>query len=290
MGSLPDAKCAIVARSFHMNLRAWRNLIGLLLLVPAELSAHGPLHGDANLFLQRAELHRLDGDWTNALADLDTAQRLNPRLDQLELIRGRTLFDAGRMDQAVLSLRSFLERHPDHVEAWLFQARALVKTGDRRHAAQSYSQAIARAASPPIDAYAERARALAQEGLIDEAIRGLDEGLVRLGPLPALQRLALELETRARRFEAALARVDGMLVGTSRRQFLLACRAALLEEAGRAAEARAAFASVLTAIESLPAAQRVTPAIAELEARTRTRLARLTSSRAVAVENAALPE
>src|SRR5687767_15775244 len=84
-------------------------LIAALVVAP-RAHGHGAFHeliaaantriekepGTPDPLMQRAELYRHHGDYQAALADLATAAQLAPQDDRLDLLRGRTLADAGR--------------------------------------------------------------------------------------------------------------------------------------------------------------------------------------------------
>ena len=271
-----------------VNLRA---LVGLLVIVSlgvVNVSAHDGLHEqiaeatarlrrepkNAALYLKRGELYRLHRDWARAEADYNRAARLRPDLTEVDFARGRMFFEAGRPRQAQAALDRFLRQHPDHLEALVTRARVLVQLEQRAEAARDFSQAIAH--SPEPELFLERAHALAGvEGCehLDEALRGLDEGVARHGPLVTLQLYAFGLELRQRRYEAALARLETVAAQSPRKETWLALRGDILAQAGRASEARAAFAAALAAVESLPAARRRTRTVIKLEAHVRAALA-----------------
>lgn len=255
-------------------------------------AAHGPIHEqiatlasritadsqNAALYLKRGELHNHHREWDAALADYDRAARLDPTLAAVDLARGRTLLDAGRPGPAKLALDRFLAKHSDHAEALGTRARALVKLGQRLAAAADYTRAIAAWEGlnrPHPEYYLERARALAAEGgdHVKEALRGLDEGIQRLGPLVTLQLYAIDLELAANRYDAALARLQTLAAQSPRKEPWLARRGEILEQAGRVAPARLAYEQALAAIESLPARHRKTRATTELEAQIHAALA-----------------
>ena len=234
--------------------------------------------GNATLYLRRGELHRVHRDWDTAMADYERAHSLDPELDIVHLSRGRMLLEAGWPKAAKVALDRFVSRRPDHVTARVTRARVLAKLGRYRAAAADFTRAIALIQSPhkPIpEYYLERARALAAAGPahLDQALRGLDEGVERLGPLVTLQLYAIELELKAKRYDAALARLDRIAAGAARKERWLARRGEILAHAGRHAEARAAWVQARTAIAALPPRRRGTRAVAELENRIRMALA-----------------
>ena len=197
-----------------------------LILLATVASAHEGLHGqiaevtarikraprDATLYLKRGELYRLHQDWRRASADYDRAARLQPALAVVDLARGKMLFEAGRPTGAMRALDSFLLNQPKHVEAHVTRARVLVKLGRRIEAERDFTTAINLTSTPQPELYIERARSLADApgsnmGDTIEALRGLDEGLTKLGPLVTLQLYAIDLELRRENYDSALARL-----------------------------------------------------------------------------------
>lgn len=222
---------------------------------------------NANLYLKRAELYRGLGEWDLALADYDRSAAANPRLTVVDLARGKTLVEAGRAEQARPSLDRFLARQPDHWEGLIARARMWVKLGRLPFAIEDYNRGIARAAAARAEYFLERARAQAGDGRVEEALRGLDEGVRRLGPLVTLEVYGIELELKQKRYDAALARLDRITGQADRKDSWLARRGEILEQAGRREEARRSYRAALAAIDSLPAARRNVPATTELERR-----------------------
>jgi tetratricopeptide (TPR) repeat protein len=231
--------------------------------------------GNAELYLKRGELHRVHRDWNAALADYVRALKLAPALIEVEFCRGRMWLEANRPRQARLALDRFLARRPDHPEALVTRARTLEKLGRHAAAAADYTRAIALLPRPKPDYYLERASAqvAADAAHPDVAVRGLDEGIQRLGPLVTLQLAAIELELKQQRWEAALARLDQLAAQSPRQEMWLHRRGKILQQAGRVGEAQAAFTASLKAIESLPPRLRQTRAMMDLEKQVRSALA-----------------
>ena len=229
---------------------------------------------DATLFLKRGEIRRGLSDWKAAAADYRRARELDANLDAVDLCLGRMLVEAGRPQEAIPALDRFLAKHPDHSMALASRARALARLGRSVQAADDFSRAIAQHQSPghaDPDLYLERARALAEgrEPRLDEALRGLDEGMAALGPLVSLGIYAVDLEVRQRRYDAALMRIDRLAALSPRKESYLVRRGAILEAAGRPAEARQAYAQALEAAATLPPGRRKVPAIEDLASRAR---------------------
>ena len=235
---------------------------------------------DAQLVLRRGELNRIRGDFAAARADYARARRLDPDLAAVDLCLGTMLLEQRRPKEALRALDRFLAREPDHAEGLAARARARLALRDPTGAAADFTRVIDRAgpgdpARP--DLYLDRARALASQGKsrLDEALRGLDEGIGRLGDPVALELLAIDLEIRRHRTDAALARLDRIQARSPRKEAWLARRGEILERAGRKDEARIAHAQALAALHTLPPARRATRATARLEDEITAALARL---------------
>jgi tetratricopeptide (TPR) repeat protein len=267
----------------------WRALCLLCFLTAAPMAlAHGGLHEqiarltrqiakdrrNPELYLKRGELHRVHRDWSAALADYTQAAKLAPALIEVDFCRGRMLLEANRPKAAKPVLDRFLAERPDHAEALITRARALAKLAQHEAAAADYARAIALLPNPKPDYYLERAKVQTAAGSthLDTALRGLDEGIKKLGSVAALQLAAIELELEQKRWDAALARLERLAGQSPRKEVWLQRRGQILLRAGRASEARAAFAASLRAIESLPQRLRQTKAIADLEKQVRSAL------------------
>ena len=258
-----------------------------LMLAASIVNAHEGLHEqivaitakikrdpkNASLYLQRGELHRLHRDWGRASADYDRAQRLQPSLTIVDLARGKMLFESRRYQSAKMVLDRFLQRQPDHYDGLVTRARVLASTNARFESAHDFTRAIAIATTPEPELYLERATVLAGEkSYVEEALRGLDEGIEKLGPVVTLQLAAIDIELSRKNYDAALARLDSIINQSQRKETWLVRRGEILRAAGRNDEARAAFTAALEAIQSLPPARRQTRAVTALELRAQSAL------------------
>ena len=229
----------------------------------------------ARLFLKRGKLHRMSGQYEEALRDFEWAAQRDPTLIEVDFQCGLTLLEFGLPAQGKPYLDRYLGLKPDDGQALAARARTSIALGDNLGASADFTRAIA--ISPNPDYYLERARALAAAGEehIEEAIRGLDAGLKRLGRLVSLQRLAIDLELARENFDGALARVDNMSAVTHRPELWLARRGDILVRAGRRKAAREAYTQALAMIEKRPPRQRRTKMVIELEGRLRSMLTQL---------------
>jgi predicted Zn-dependent protease len=251
--------------------------------------AHGPIHEqieevtrhiqreprNAELYLKRAELYRIHREWDSASSDYQKARNLDPKLETVDFLAGRMLLESEKFEQARILLDRYLSKHPDEPEPLLVRARVKAALGKNRESAEDYTRAIARYPEPRPDHYIERARALAAAGDrgVEEAIAGLDEGIQKLGPTITLELLAIDLQVKVKRYDAALSRLDSILARSPRKETWLVRKAEILAQAGRKQEAREEFARALSALESLPPQYRSTRAMAELEKRCKTAIA-----------------
>ncbi|MEY2409437.1 MAG: hypothetical protein QOF48_2107 [Verrucomicrobiota bacterium] len=266
-------------------------IVGILLVSAPAVFAHGDFHSviqaaDADiakdpknpeLYLRRAELFRIHQQYDPARADIATAEKLAPSLPILDVARARLLLDTGWPLSARAHLDRFLAGFPRHLDALVLRSQAWTRLGQPLFAAQDLSRAIAVTPEGAPDLYIERALTLASAGTeqIEEALKGIDDGVQRMGPLVTLQLTAIDLELRRNNHDGALARVDTVLARSPRKESWLARKGEILLQAGRAPEARKAYADALAALNTLPPGRRNVPAVTDLEKRIQLELAHL---------------
>jgi len=253
----------------------------ILFLFPSQLLAHGDLHerilalnlkiaaatNAAALYVQRGELHREHRDWNAAAADFNRAEELDSRLVRLDFFRARLANDMGDLTQARAALDKSLAAVTNDVEALVLRARVRSKLDDAPGAVADCSRAIALSPEPQPEMFLERAGLLVLQGQTDEALRGLDEGVRRLGNLIVLQTRALDLELSRTNYDGALRRVQIIVATVPRQERWLARQGDIFRQAGREAEAKAAWTAALAAINSLPERLRESQEMLELRAR-----------------------
>ena len=271
-----------------MHLRKYVGwLVSLATLAVIDCFGHGDVHGQINritaelaqtpsnapLYFQRAELYRVDQDFTNALADLNRAAQIDPSLVRVDFCRGRVLFEAGRPQEALPLLDKYLAGKPDDSEAFTTRGRVLRKLGEFTRAAKDYTTAIAMMRISNPELFIERSEALRAAGKPDDAVQSLDEGIRQMGPLVTLQLPAIELEVSLKRYDAAIARIDAASARLQRKETWLVRRAEVLKQAGREDEARQNYRDALAALDRLPPTHRGTRATRDLEQKIRAALA-----------------
>ncbi len=224
---------------------------------------------NADLFLKRGGLYSSHREWTSAVADFERVAEIDPDLAEVDMSLGRMFLASGSLVQAEEALKRFILRVPNHAEARVTLATVLVQLDRRREAVVEYTRAIKLCPNPAPRLYLERAKALIDEGdgYVDEALRGLDEGIQRLGPIITLQLYAIDLELKKNQFDAALVRLEHITAKASRKETWLARQGDILEKAGRTDQALVAFTSALAAIQKLPANRQNTQTMIQLKTR-----------------------
>jgi predicted Zn-dependent protease len=262
--------------------RSLHRVLFALALLPAldarPAAAHGAYHElidranqriaqdpGAESYVNRGELYRAHGDFDLALADFTKAGTSDPKLAAVELMKGRTLLEAGRALAARPLLERYAEQHPEDPRAFLFRARVRVAMGRHRDAAADYATAFSRMQSVSPDELNERLRAQTEAGMYVEALRDLDLAMKKVGVVVTLQLPAIDLELRAKRWDQALARLETLAAQSPRKESWLLRRGRILAQAGRKPEARAVFAEARKALEALPPHLRNVPAMGQLE-------------------------
>lgn len=233
---------------------------------------------DAELWRTRAVHQRRSGNFDGAHDDLDRSVESGLGLAVAHRDRGLIRFDEGRLPDAESLLRAAREQMPRDLSTLLGHARVLAAIERFDEAARAYAEIVALAPQTGPDVRLEHIRVTAsQRGAtaIFDAIRVADGAIAAIGPVPALERAALDLELRAGDLDAALARLDRMASRAGRRDSLLLERAQILERAGRTQGAMRAYAETLATTERLPAARKNTPAAREIESEARDAIARL---------------
>ncbi|MEO7412162.1 MAG: tetratricopeptide repeat protein [Opitutaceae bacterium] len=203
----------------------------------------------ADLYLRRAAHSADHRQWAEAESDLRRAAQLEPNSAKVRVVSGRIYLAAGKLREARNQLDSALATVPAQPEALVLRARVHSQLGEINAAHTDYNSVIALLEEPSPSLYLERA-ALPIASLA--ALRGLDDGIARLGPTPALVERAIALELRLGRIDAALARLDLLAAHAERKEVFLKRRGDLFALAGRATEARGAYLQALASLEALP--------------------------------------
>ncbi len=209
---------------------------------------------DARLYLRRAELRRLHREEKDAASDYDAAERLDPAIVEVHLGRGKLLFEFGKLEEARAALDRFLGIKPYHIDGLMTRARVEIKLGRPLVAAADFSKVLQLSSKPEPEHYLECAKALASAGPehVPAALNVIERGITRLGDLPTLNLLAIDIEAGKGDYEAAIARVDRLLASSGRKEVWLERKGDLLRKAGRLDEAQVSYMAALEALKHLP--------------------------------------
>lgn len=222
--------------------------------------------------LLRAEIERAEGRWADAAADLERAALRIPDSGALARCRAALALDMGRPEEAL----RVLDACPDPALAadpripWM-RAEAMRQLGRLDAAATVMDSALARGQHATAEHFLARARLAEQRA--GEGLRGaiavLEHGLARWPSAWNLASRLVDLEVATGDYDAALARLDGVVALAPNPERLLAQRGDLLERAGRPWEAREAWTAALAGLASRGAKD---AASRELESRLRASL------------------
>jgi len=206
----------------------------------------------AQLYLERAELYRMDQNWAAAESDYARAEQLAPNLSSIQVCHAGMLSDSGQLEAGCKMFTAVLQRSPRNGDAFIGRARAFAKLGQRRAAIANFRRGLELLGEPAAEYYVELAEVLTAEQATNDALEVLKRGIKKLGPLPALETPAIELELKGDNCHGALARIDSLLPQLLRKESWLARRGDILVEAGRQREALKSYEDALAAIKELP--------------------------------------
>lgn len=240
-----------------------------LSLVSASLRslAHGPVHeqiarlnaelentpDDTALLVQRGELYRLHGLYSEALIDWQRVAVLRPDDVTNDLRLGLIALGQHDTHTARQRLSRFTSVCPASLPGQLATAESCRLAGNPGDAVPHWSAAIRLSEEPRPEWFLERARDGQASGLpVTEVLAGLDEGIHRYGPLPALQLLAVDLEVKRGEIDAALARLAAIAERAERKERWFLRRGEVLLAAGRTQEAYREFTAAREALDRLP--------------------------------------
>ena len=250
----------------------------LFLLSPRSTFAHGTFHemmdelqveltarpNDHALIVRRAFLELEHEDWQAALVDLEKAARLGADEGDLVYLRGRALKAGKQWAAAKVALDEFFATHPANAAAHAERARVLWQLDHKSAALDDFRAAMNLSPRPEPELVNEVAEALDAQALPEESLKVLDDGIQVLGNVPQLVLKAMEYEIAAKRFDAALARVDAMQKMMPRPEPWMARRASVLAQAGRYEDSRAAWKALREHLMALPNLERGSHAMTTL--------------------------
>ncbi len=227
---------------------------------------------NAHLYVRRGRAYLDEARYYRAIGDLRRALKIEPSLRSAHYFLAQAELAVNRRVKAEASAKRFLASLADddrggRIRAHRLLGHVLAARGKLDRAADHYYRAFSLSESPrPRDVIA-LARVYARAKRVDDALRAIDAGIAKLGPLVTLERQALELEQSHGRYQAALARLDRLIAASKHPAPWLYRKATLLRDRGDLEGARHAAALGLRALADLPAGRRRAPALVELQAK-----------------------
>ncbi len=226
---------------------------------------------DPKLHLQRALIQRQRARWDEAAASYLRAAALGADRDQVGISLAQVFLDAGWPKTAEMQVQQVLRRRPENAQALITRAHVRQALGKLQDAAADFVRGVDRLAHPEPGLVHEAMNAQLAAGRPEVALQIADAAMLKIGIVVSVQLPAIEIELELRCPEAALARIDVLLLQAPRHELWLAQRGEILEGAGRVAEARATYEHTLSLIQERPPRRR-SEKLAALERRLRAKL------------------
>ena len=233
---------------------------------------------EPGLLLERAEVYRAHGDLATARRDIQAALDIKPDFHPARVRLALVARDEGQLEESLRLLGLVVEAQPNQPFARSVRSDVLRRLNRHAEAVADLDAILANPDVEPIpQLYLDKARSqLAMPSPETNAvIAGIDKGLGRLGPVPSMLMLALELEEQSGRLDDALRRMDALIKDAPRKEFWLDRRGDILLRAGRKGDALKTFGEAISRIDALPERQRLTVATTELRASIEAKLAPL---------------
>lgn len=220
---------------------------------------------NASLYVRRADLKNELGNIQSALIDYNRASEIDPELDLVDLGRGLLYLGIEDPTMAQFFLDRFLDQNPAHPKALLASARALRQLGEFDLAASRYERAIGgfKVVKPAF--FVELAEVQVEAGRHDAAIKTLDEGIRRFGPLTSLQIRAIDILDNQGKTQKALNRLERLTISSPQTAKWLLRKGEMLESAGRLVEAEATYVKSRSELDKQMNGSRKNRSLAALE-------------------------
>lgn len=245
-------------------------VMAALLGAPLIASAHLPLSeqeiaidaelkeapGDASKLLLRAALYRKRGAVDEAIATVLEAQKAGADAVLAGVALANLHFDAGLFHSAEAYAQQALSVDPKANSASLASARAHKALGFHEEAADDYRAAVRHGGRSQPGIVIEAMQGQVAVERYDQALEIADEAMAKSGILVTISLPAIQIERERGNYDAALQRMDRLLVQSPGHELWLAEKAEILDEAGRVEDARVTREQVLALIAKRPAARK----------------------------------
>jgi tetratricopeptide (TPR) repeat protein len=159
---------------------------------------------DPALLIHQGRLRAEARDFDGALVSLAHALTHGGDPETVAAGRAQVFLAAGFPHMAKLEYDALLAQHPQAFDVLFERGRAQLALGDVAAADRDFTRAIAHLPAPRPEHIIVHAQAWRQAGKQREALRALDEGMTRVGPLPSLQLTAIDLDVELQRYDRAL--------------------------------------------------------------------------------------
>ena len=265
-----------------MPVRCVALIVIVMLALQSQVEAHGDIHlaiaevtrqlatdpDNPELYFQRGQFYRQDGDFAHAKADFLKARQLEPDLVAADLELANLHLEHNQLDSAYRYIQRFMLAAPDHVSGRFTRSLILIAMDRTPEAMNDIATGIEmlREPRPAHFLLAARTTLLIDSSRIDEAFGWLEYGEEILGPSIVLTEKHIELATLTGAFDRALARIDQVLLDFPRAEKWEFKKADILEQMGAFDRARAHYERCLEAIRQLPPRHRYTRAMTGLAA------------------------
>jgi Flp pilus assembly protein TadD len=250
-------------------------LLSVLLIGLCVAHGHGAYHdvvaelngrllatpGDCDLRMKLAAAHVDHGEWQPCLDEIARIEKLAPGRHATGVFMGRSLAGLGRSEEALTVLDAYLAQAPGDQFALVARARVRLKLGQVAGGLEDYRAALTNPATAEL--YVETCEALRRNGEGKAALSVAEEGLKACKADPAILLCAVECAAEVGEVDAALVHLDQLQRVWPRPEPWMQRRAELLTEAGRAAEARAAWRTLHDHLLALPNLERAQPFLVE---------------------------
>ncbi|MDQ7074336.1 MAG: metallophosphoesterase [Gammaproteobacteria bacterium] len=219
---------------------------------------------NAQLYLQRAELHHQHQNWSLALKDYTIVQQLDANSAQLPLLRGNTHLHAGHYSQAKADLDQAIQRQPKNATAYLYRARTFRALKQTDAALHDFDQALKQ--QPKRAAWhLERAELLIQTGKGKQALKGLERAMSEVGALVGFIKRGVDVAQRQKKYKQAIGYLDKLPKALYQSPLWMLKRGKLLQQDQQVEAAQQTYQKALDSINALPPFRQQVRAVQELK-------------------------
>ena len=135
---------------------------------------------NAQLLLQRGDLHRRHMDYSAAARDFSQARKSDHENPLVDFHEGRLALETGAFLEAVDLLQAYLAAEPGNASGWVLLGEAELGRGEPGQAAEHFSRAIGLSARPAPELFRLWVLALLADERPVDALAAVDAGLERV--------------------------------------------------------------------------------------------------------------